>query len=69
MTIERLRSAAREIWRQTVITARLAVGVPDYDTYVEHQRLHHAQRTPMSRQEFFRERMDARYARGRNRCC
>ena len=49
---------------------RLMVGVPDYDNYVQHMRLTHPEQTPMSHDEFFRERQDARYG-GKNggRCC
>jgi uncharacterized short protein YbdD (DUF466 family) len=56
-------------WRMLVRTARLAVGVPDYGTYVAHARREHPELEPMSREAFFRERMDARYGRGRSRCC
>ena len=50
---------------------RLMVGVPDYDTYVEHMRVVHPDRSIMSYEEFFRERQEARYGgKGRmNRCC
>jgi uncharacterized short protein YbdD (DUF466 family) len=64
-----LAARLRRAWRTVVRTARLAVGVPDYDTYVRHCRRHHPDRAPMSREAFFRERMDARYGRGRSRCC
>lgn len=56
-------------WHWLVRTARLAVGVPDYATYVAHLRRAHPDRIPMSEAEFARERMAARYARGRGRCC
>lgn len=59
----------RIAWRIAVRSARLAIGVPDYGTYIAHCRQHHPDRVPMTRKEFFRERMDARYARGRSRCC
>lgn len=52
--------------------ARLMVGVPDYDAYVQHMRLTHPEQTPMSYEEFFRECQEARYggADGRpGRCC
>ncbi|WP_374486367.1 YbdD/YjiX family protein [Zoogloea sp.] len=52
--------------------ARLMVGMPDYDTYVQHMRLNHPDKPIMSYEEFFRERQDARYggADGRTgRCC
>jgi uncharacterized short protein YbdD (DUF466 family) len=53
-------------------TARLMIGIPDYQTYVEHQRTSHPDEPVMSYEAFFRERQDARYAVGRGRfrgCC
>jgi uncharacterized short protein YbdD (DUF466 family) len=55
-----------------VQTARLMVGIPDYDTYVEHRRTLHPSEPIMTYQEFFRERQEARYAVGKNNfkgCC
>ena len=51
--------------------ARLMVGVPSYDTYVEHMRRTHPGQTPMTYAEFFRDRQDARYGGkgGGFRCC
>ena len=49
--------------------ARLMIGVPDYDTYVEHQRRFHPERPPMSYEAFFAERQAARYRGGGGRCC
>lgn len=63
--IEMLRRA----WRLAARTARLAVGVPDYDAYLAHMRLLHPRQPAMSREAFFNERMQARYGRGRGRCC
>jgi len=59
-------------WRRAVQTARLMVGVPDYDTYVAHRRAHHPGEPVMSYTEFFRERQTARYGGKRSRfsrCC
>lgn len=56
-------------WRAGAQTARLAIGIPDYDNYAEHMRRNHPERLPMSRDEFFHERMMARYGKGRSRCC
>lgn len=52
-------------------TARLMVGVPDYETYVAHRKMHHPSEPVMSYTEFFRERQTARYAteKGRLRGC
>ncbi|WP_311268912.1 CstA-like transporter-associated (seleno)protein [Sphingobium sp. WCS2017Hpa-17] len=51
-------------------TARLMVGLPDYDAYLRHMAVHHPDRPAMNRTEFFRDRQEARYG-GKNggRCC
>ena len=57
----------------TVRTARLMIGIPDYETYVQHARLTHPDRPVMTYEEFFIERQNARYGVGRGgrmfRCC
>ncbi len=63
------RQRAADVWRRAVQTARLLIGVPDYDTYVEHMRLRHPERPVMSYAQFFDERMRARYRGGGGRCC
>jgi uncharacterized short protein YbdD (DUF466 family) len=53
-------------------TARLMIGIPDYQTYLEHRRAFHPHDPVMTYEEFFRERQDARYAVGKGRfrgCC
>jgi uncharacterized short protein YbdD (DUF466 family) len=68
----RLESAAawlRALARGLGHTARLAVGVPDYDTYAAHRREHHPDQPLMSYEEFFRQRTASRYRRGSSRCC
>ena len=53
-------------------TARLMVGVPDYQTYVAHRQRVHPDQPVMNYEQFFRERQAARYAIGRGRfrgCC
>ncbi len=52
--------------------ARMLVGMPDYDTYVEHMRNKHPDKPVMTYEEFFRERQEARYGGGKgrpSRCC
>jgi len=50
--------------------ARLMVGMPDYDTYVEHMSNSHPDQYCMTYEEFFRERQEARYSRkGPGKCC
>lgn len=50
-------------------TARLMVGQPDYDVYVQHTRLKHPDLEPMSYEEFFRNRQDARFGGAVGKCC
>jgi uncharacterized short protein YbdD (DUF466 family) len=67
-----LRDRFAEITRCVCQGARLMVGLPDYDTYVEHMRRSHPGLPAMSYAEFFRDRQEARYGgggRGGFRCC
>ena len=66
---EQLRAQLIEAWSAAKATARLAVGVPDYDAYVAHVLTQHPGATPMTREQFAIERMHARYGPGRSRCC
>jgi uncharacterized short protein YbdD (DUF466 family) len=45
------------------------IGIPDYDTYVDHMRRIHPAEPVMSYEQFFNERMAARYRNGGGRCC
>lgn len=56
---------------QITQSLRLMVGMPEYDTYVDHMKIAHPDQVIMSYEEFFRERQEARYGgKGRlNRCC
>ena len=52
-------------------TARLMVGLPDYDNYLDHMQKNHPDQPVMSYEAFFRERQDARYGGGGRvpKCC
>lgn len=51
-------------------TARLMVGIPDYDTYVAHRRETHPGEPVMTYEEFFRYCQDRRYdPRNARGCC
>ncbi len=63
---------ARNAWGWAVKTARLMVGIPDYETYVAHRKANHPGEPIMTYKEFFRERQSARYACEKGRfkgCC
>ena len=65
----RARGFVRMLWRQLSETARLAVGVPDYGSYLRHHRNRHPDTEPLSYEAFFADRLAARYGRDRSRCC
>ncbi len=53
-------------------SARLMVGVPNYDAYLAHMREIHPDKTPMTYEEFFTNRQNARYGAGGKggfKCC
>jgi uncharacterized short protein YbdD (DUF466 family) len=68
---DRSGEAVRVAYAFATQTARLMVGIPDYETYVRHRQTFHPEEALMTYEEFFRERRDARYAvsRGRFRAC
>ncbi len=69
---ETLSARATFVCEMVARTARLMVGVPDYETYVEHRRTSHPGEPVMSYEAFFRERQEARYAVGKGSfrgCC
>ena len=57
------------IWRDLVRLGRRIIGIPDYDTYVAHLREHHPERPVPTYEQFFNERLEARYKGGGGRCC
>jgi uncharacterized short protein YbdD (DUF466 family) len=64
--LERVKKAGKYLGQ----AARLMVGVPDYDAYVQHMRVTHPEQTPMTYEEFYRDRVEARYGgKGGMKCC
>lgn len=62
----------RALFKSVTSTARLMVGVPDYQAYVHHRQQMHPGEPVMSYEEFFKERQDSRYGvnGGKiSRCC
>ena len=49
------------IWQRLQQSFRLMVGVPDYQTYLNHMAKHHADLEPMDSKTFYRYCVDARY--------
>lgn len=48
---------------------RAILGVPDYERYVEHCRVHHPGTAPLTPEEFSLELLERRYSRPGSRCC
>lgn len=64
--------AVRSFAKGCASTARLMVGVPDYERYVQHRQMMHPGEPVMSYEEFFKERQNSRYGvnGGKiSRCC
>lgn len=59
------------LWRRISRAARQVFAIPDYDAYLEHCRRLHPEEPVMSRDAFFRHRIDHRYGgnAGGMRCC
>ena len=48
---------------------RVMLGAPDYERYLEHVIAEHPGCSPISRDEFVKERMENRYSKPGARCC
>jgi uncharacterized short protein YbdD (DUF466 family) len=62
----------RTTYKWAARAARLMVGVPDYETYVEHRRSAHPGEPVMTYEEFYENRLKARYTIDKDRlrgCC
>ena len=55
--------------RRALSVLRRIIGVPDYDTYLEHMRRRYPDCTPMDARTFERERLAAKYRNPGSRCC
>lgn len=49
------------LWQRLQQSFRLMVGVPDYQTYLEHMRQHHPDLEAMDVKTFYRHCVDSRY--------
>jgi uncharacterized short protein YbdD (DUF466 family) len=48
---------------------RRIIGVPDYEAYLAHVAECHPGMRPLSREEFAKDRLEAKYSRPGQRCC
>ena len=68
-TLSSQAHAAQEGGSYLARAARMMVGVPDYGQYLAHFRATHPDQEPLSYEDFFRNRHEARYGRGKAGCC
>ncbi|WP_185900148.1 KCU-star family selenoprotein [Campylobacter sp. MIT 99-7217] len=60
----------RKLYQKSDRFINLLVGMPSYDKYVEHMKTKHPEKEILSRREFFKEALEARYGGGSGmRCC
>ncbi|HEX8642856.1 MAG TPA: YbdD/YjiX family protein [Allosphingosinicella sp.] len=59
----------RDVMKRTAQTARLMVGLPDYEAYLAHRRVAHPDEPALSRVEFHRDRTARRFGDSASRCC
>jgi uncharacterized short protein YbdD (DUF466 family) len=48
---------------------RTVIGAPDYERYVAHIRARHPGTEPLAWADFYRSRLEDRYAKPGSRCC
>lgn len=66
---ESLLDKFKKLYRRSDRFINLLVGMPSYDKYVEHMKTVHPDQEILSRSDFFKEALDARYKGGFTRCC
>ena len=59
----------RELFATLARALRVVIGAPRYDAYRAHIATHHLDVEPMSRAEFERTRLEARYSKPGAKCC
>ncbi len=59
----------RQVLARIGQTARLMVGVGDYQAYLRHMAQHHPELAPLSEADFVRRAVEARYGGGKLQRC
>ncbi len=66
---ENLLDKLKTLYQRSDRFVSLLVGMRSYDKYVEHMKTKHPEREILSRKDFFKESLEARYNGGVTRCC
>lgn len=69
MSALELRLRLRRLLGDTRVSVVRVLGIPDYDAYVAHFAAAHPGTKPLERDQFIRERLEARYSKVGTRCC
>jgi len=48
---------------------RQLFGIPDYERYIEHAKVHHPDAPVLSRRDFYAQAIDRKYGKSGPRCC
>lgn len=68
MRFVKVWNVVRVIYRRSDRFLHLLVGMPSYDKYLEHMRLHHPEVIPKTQREFFKDAIEKKYGAGRTKC-
>ncbi|WP_394954033.1 KCU-star family selenoprotein [uncultured Helicobacter sp.] len=68
MRFAKVWNVVRVIYRRSDRFLHLLVGMPSYDKYLEHMRLHHPEEIPKTQREFFKDAIEKKYGAGRTKC-
>ena len=60
---------ANGLIRRAMTLVKRVSGMPNYDTYLEHLRVHHPECPVPSEREYFDDYLKGRYGGGFSRCC
>lgn len=63
--LEELKQAGRYLGQ----AMRSMVGMPEYSAYLDHMEKTHPGQPVMTYEEFFRNRQEARFGKGKTGCC
>lgn len=66
--VKKIFARLKALYRRSDRFFHLLVGMPSYDKYVEHMRIHHPDKIPKTQKEFFAEALEAKYGAGRTKC-
>ena len=68
MSFARVWGALKAVYQRSDRFLHLLVGMPSYDKYLEHMRLHQPGEIPKSQREVFKDAMEKKYREGRTKC-